>query len=108
MNESIIMYVLIGVALMLLIVLLKPMRPEAAHATSPQLTVYGYMGCPYTVKQLNLLKSNNIPHQFVQTDQAEGAAKFSKLMKGERSGVPVTVNHETGKLSKGLTELSQL
>ena len=73
MNESIIMYVLIGVALMLLIVLLKPMRPEAAHATSPQLTVYGYMGCPYTVKQLNLLKSNNIPSrgscQIFQADE---------------------------------------
>lgn len=73
-----------------------------------QLTVYGYMGCPFTVKQLNLLKENNISHRFVATDNADGAAEFQKVMKGERSGVPVTINHETGKMSKGFTDLKHL
>jgi glutaredoxin len=104
--KNLLLYALVVLVFVLLIVLVKPSQAESHKA--PQLTVYGYMGCPYTVKQLDLLKANDISHQFVPTDNAKGAAEFAKLMKGERSGVPVTVNNETGKMSKGFTELSQL
>ena len=106
MKKKVLLFAIVVLVFILLIVLVKPSQAESHNA--PQLTVYGYMGCPYTVKQLDLLKANNVPHQFVATDNAKGAAEFTKLMKGERSGVPVTVNNETGKMSKGFTELSKL
>jgi glutaredoxin len=70
--------------------------------------VYGYMGCPYTVKQLDLLKTNDISHKFIPTDTSKGAEEFKLLMKGERSGVPVTLNMENGKISKGFTAIAAL
>ena len=81
---------------------------EKHETTDAQLTVYGYMGCPYTVKQLDLLKSNNVSYNFVSTDTATGSQALLKLMNGKRSGVPVTLNNETGKISKGFTPLSDL
>jgi len=70
--------------------------------------VYGYMGCPYTVKQLDLMTSNDIAHTFVPTDTAKGAEEFKTLMKGEKSGVPVTLNMSNNKISKGFTTLDRL
>ena len=88
----------------------KNIKKTYTLATTPeqQLTVYGYMGCPYTVKQLDLLKNNNISHKFVATDTSAGAKEFMSLMGGQKSGVPVTLNNETGKLSQGFTPLTEL
>jgi glutaredoxin len=87
----------------------KNTKKTHSLAKSPeQLTVYGYMGCPYTVKQLDLLKNNNISHKFVATDTSAGAKEFMSLMGGQKSGVPVTLNNETGKLSQGFTPLTEL
>ena len=83
-------------------------RNKEKHETSSKLTVYGYMGCPYTVKQINLLKENNVSYKFVSTETPQGANELFTLMKGVRSGVPVTLNNETGKISKGFTSLSEL
>ena len=103
------MLMYIALVLLLIAMLVFALRSNKSERHEvKQLTVYGYMGCPFTVKQVNLLKENNIPHRFVATDNANGAAEFQKVMKGERSGVPVTINHETGKMSKGFTDLKHL
>ena len=86
----------------------KTKKTHSLAKTPEQLTVYGYMGCPYTVKQLDLLKNNNISHKFVATDTSAGAKEFMSLMGGQKSGVPVTLNNETGKLSQGFTPLTEL
>lgn len=106
-RKHMMMYLSLVVLLVAMLVFAMSFKKKERHEVK-QLTVYGYMGCPFTVKQLNLLKENNISHRFVATDNANGAAEFQKVMKGERSGVPVTINHETGKMSKGFTDLKHL
>ena len=78
------------------------------YGVTSDFKVYGYMGCPYTVKQLDLMKASGVSYTFVPTDTDKGSEEFTSLMKGEQSGVPVTLNNSSGKISKGFTELSEL
>jgi hypothetical protein len=70
-------------------------------------TVYGYMGCPYTVKQLDDFKQNNIKFKFVNTNTAQGSAEFARINEGE-SGVPLTLDVTSGKKYHGFTESSRM
>jgi len=69
--------------------------------------VYGYMGCPYTVKQLDEFKQKNVPFKFVDTNTPRGGAEFDKVNGGER-GVPLTINASTGKQYHGFTQFSSM
>ena len=82
--------------------------PYKPVAQKTMFKVYGYMGCPYTVKQLDLMKDNGVDHQFVPTDTKKGGAEFNDLMKGEQSGVPVTLNLTNGKISRGFSQIDEL
>ena len=69
--------------------------------------VYGYMGCPYTVKQLDAFKENNISFKFMDTNTPKGSKAFSKINEGD-GGVPLTIDMASGKKYHGFTEVSRM
>lgn len=75
----------------------KP-KTEGAYA------VYGYMACPYTVKQIDYMDKKNIPYTFVDT-KTEAGSKALASITGGGSGVPVIVNTKNNEFKVGFTEL---
>ena len=69
--------------------------------------VYGYMGCPYTVKQVNEFKKNNVNFKFIDTNTQQGSKQFSQVNDGE-NGVPLTIDVSTGKKYHGFTDISRM
>ena len=67
----------IVVFLVVLYLLIKPKSPPS----SGDWTVYGTTGCSWTRKQLDHMKSNNIPHTFVDCDKesCDGMSGFPTL-----------------------------
>ena len=55
--------------------------PKKTSSSSPRWTVYGTNGCGWTRKQLEHMKSNRIPHKFVDCDKenCDGMNAFPTL-----------------------------
>ena len=71
MNKVVIIAIVI-LGLLLLWALFK--KPAAGKSSGGgEWTVYGTMGCGWTRKQLEVLKSNNVPYTFVDCDSKECA-----------------------------------
>ena len=74
---------------------------------SNRFTVYGYMKCPYTVKMLDELTTNNKSFTFVDVHTHIGNKKFNELLDGRKNvGVPYTIDHETGEHMLGYKKIN--
>ena len=73
--------VLVAIALF---VIFRVMRVSATVAVSDgtQWTVYGTMGCSWTLKQLDYMKKNGKPHRFVNCEKegCSGMEAFPTLV----------------------------
>ena len=84
-----------GYVVVFLAVLYLLIKPKSAHSSSGGWTVYGTTGCSWTRKQLDHMKSNNIPHTFVDCD---------KESCGDMSGFP-TLKDSNGKITTGFKQV---
>lgn len=62
-RQQMIIIALVAVALFILF------RRAGSASNGKQWTVYGTMGCGWTVKQLDYMKKNGKPHKFVDCDK---------------------------------------
>ena len=82
-RQQMIIIALVAVALFILF------RHGGSASNGKQWTVYGTMGCGWTVKQLDYMKKNGKPHKFVDCDKegCSGMEAFPTLVspEGEKS-----------------------
>jgi len=76
----------IAILILLNMVLAPKKGVESAAVTEshagPSWTVYGTNGCGWTRKQLEVMKSKNVPHKFIDCDKEDckGADAFPTLV----------------------------
>ena len=74
---------MIAFVILLIVVIMILMRTERAPPKDgKKWTVYGTMGCGWTRKQLDYMKKNGKPHEFVDCDKngCEGVDAFPTLV----------------------------
>ena len=93
----------ISIACMLVIVLALYLHKRGTFkklfkhsGTSGKHKVYGSMGCPYTVKQLEHLDANDTPYDFVDCDTMGCPA--------EVDGYPTTILFPSGETVSGFSD----
>lgn len=87
----------------------KPNMPTERHTqmANNRFTVYGYMKCPYTVKMLDELTTNDQSFTFVDVHTSVGNMEFNKVLDGRKDvGVPYTIDHETGEHMLGYKKIN--
>ena len=82
----------------------KPVHENPLQPTGGAYVVYGYMSCPYTVKQVDYMDKNNISYTFVDTTSDAGSKALAAIT-GGGTGVPVIVNTKTDQFKVGFTEI---
>jgi glutaredoxin len=69
-------------------------------------TVYGSMGCGYTVKMLDYLKSLDVSYEYVDVNKPAGDAAFKEVTAGKNiRGIPYTIDHKTSEGIAGFKEI---
>ena len=82
-----------GWVLFVLLCVIVVMSIDKKHTET--YVVYGNMKCPFTVKMLDEIKSNNHSVTFVDVSTTDGHKQFAKVTT-QTNGVPYTVNTTTG------------
>ena len=82
----------------------EPVYEIPLQPTGGAYVVYGYMACPYTVKQVDYMDEKNISYTFVDT-KTEAGSKALAAITGGGTGVPVIVNTKTDEFKVGFTEI---
>jgi hypothetical protein len=72
MNKVVVIAIVLLGLLLLWMYFKKPSASKGPGGAG-EWTVYGTMGCGWTRKQLEVLKSNNVPYTFVDCDSKECA-----------------------------------
>lgn len=97
---------LIGTVIIMIISLLLLMRWMCQIKRDHRFTVYGYMKCPYTVKMLDELTTNDHAFTFVDVHTPVGHEEFKQVLDGRTGvGVPYTIDHKTGKHMLGYNKI---
>ena len=84
LNGHMIGYGIMVIAILILLnmVLSPSKKAPASPSAGPSWTVYGTNGCGWTRKQLEVMKSKNVPHKFIDCDKEDckGAEAFPTLV----------------------------
>jgi hypothetical protein len=83
LNGHMIGYGIMVIAILILLnMVLAPKKGDAVAAGGASWTVYGTNGCGWTRKQLEVMKSKNVPHKFIDCDKEDckGAEAFPTLV----------------------------